>query len=76
MANCTMPHAFGFHAWFEAKFGDLCARHDEAYSNGENRKQADLSLAAGIMVRGYPALAFITYMFVRSAGLLHYKRVI
>lgn len=74
MANCTMPRAFGFHAWYEAKFGDLCRKHDEQYAAGVPRHIADQHFVAGIILRGYPALAFLTYLFVRVVGRFHYTR--
>lgn len=76
MANCTMPHALGFHAWFEAKFGDLCAAHDAAYASGADRYQADLDFCAGVMRRGYVTLSVLSYIFVRGVGRFHYRRAV
>lgn len=74
MAKCTLPHAFGFYAWFEAKFGDLCFDHDQAYAAKCNRRAADCVLAGRIFARGYVVLALLTYFFVRTVGYLHYPR--
>lgn len=71
-----MPRAFGFHAWYEEKFGDLCKQHDHHYTTAYPRKQADLELTAGIVLRGYPALALLTYIFVRGIGWKHYRKPI
>ena len=71
--SCTMPKVLGFHRWFQDRFGDLCKAHDEAYEARLDRKQADIILAAGIALRGYPVLGILCYVSVRLCGKFHYK---
>jgi len=70
--KCTFPYVPKFRAWFNEKFGDLCDLHDTQYRTGYPRKQADIELSASILLRGYPVLAFFTYIFVRTFGFFHY----
>lgn len=73
MGSCTMPGALGFRRWFEDRFDDLCREHDRDYRDRVDRRTADLKLAASIMLRGYPVMSFIVYIFVRLFGHLHYR---
>lgn len=71
---CTFPRAFGFHTWFESKFGDLCRLHDLHYAMGVlPRKKADCKLAAGIIDRGYFTLGIAAYIAVRIFGVTRYR---
>lgn len=74
MGACTLPRVLGFKKWFDARFGDLCESHDAMYDAAFPRKQADLILCSGVMIRGYPALAIAAYIVVRAFGWLHYNR--
>jgi hypothetical protein len=71
---CTLPKIPWFRDWFNRKFGDLCELHDFNYQSRYPRKKADIELCASIMLRGYPVLAFLTYVFVRIIGCWHYYR--
>jgi hypothetical protein len=74
MPRCTMPWMPWFRAWFNRKFGDLCEIHDFNYKSKYNRKKADIELAAGILLRGYPFMALLAYIFTRTIGWFHYER--
>ena len=75
MPRCTMPWMpFRFRDWFNRKFGDLCEQHDFNYKSGYNRAMADRELTSAILLRGYPFMALLTYIFVRTIGRFHYAR--
>lgn len=75
MPYCTVPAIFGLRHWFETRFGGLCKQHDEYYAVGDlPRFKADCLLMAGMVNKGYPVLAFGTFLFVRVFGIFHYKR--
>jgi hypothetical protein len=72
-SHCTLPSVFGFKDWFNQRFADLCFMHDMMYETKVNRKEADCWVASHIMLRGYPFLAFLTYISVRLIGWMHYN---
>lgn len=76
LVRCTLPHAFGLYDWFEARFGDLCAQHDRDYAARINKKTADNKLISGMVLRGYPLLGFVTWLFLLTIGQFHYRRPI
>lgn len=69
---CTIPTIFGLRDWFETRFGDLCEEHDRRYIEREGtQRDADLAMCAGMVERGYPLLAGVTYwLFFRTIGWL------
>lgn len=74
MPVCSMPKIPWFRDWYEKSFKDLCLKHDLAYKNQEPRRKADLEFMAGIVLRGYPLLAFISYYFIRVVGYWNYRK--
>lgn len=76
MPRCTMPYIPKFRNWFNDRFGDLCDIHDFNYKSRYNRKLADIELAAAILIRGYPLMAMLTYIFTRTIGYIEYNKPI
>lgn len=70
--KCTIPAIFGLREWFESRFGDLCAAHDESYIAQEGgelaRFRADYALAKGMWQRGYWWLALPTQVLLSTVG--------
>lgn len=67
---CTMPKLpFGFRAWYNQKFGDLCRQHDfdyaQGYESGGCKLCSDFRFVLGVARRGYPFLALLTLLFVQ-----------
>lgn len=60
---CTMPKIPWFRDWFEAKFGDLCEKHDLQYASittVEDKIQSDFWFAKEVALRGYMFLAILS----------------
>lgn len=70
---CTIPKIFNFRKLFENKFGDLCKQHDIEYKYRRiSRKESDYKMYIGMKQKGYPILAFLTYIILRSFGWIYY----
>ncbi len=74
MPKCSMPFVPFIRPWFNAKFGDLCEKHDFNYDSRYPRKKADIEFAASIMLRGYPFMVLLVYVFVRVFGWSKYPK--
>lgn len=71
---CTIPKIFGFREWFENHFGDLCEIHDIQYiEKNITRKDSDLQFVRGMRNRGYPILAFFSYLVIRPVGWFYWN---
>jgi len=62
----------GFGKWYESRFSDICALHDEAYLKRVWRLkcEADLIFVAAMSKRGYPFLGAISLFFFVTLGTL------
>jgi hypothetical protein len=75
--KCTVPKLFGFREWFEERFGDLCAAHDDAYVNRSGSQiAADWVFAKGMWQRGYGWLAIPSFIVIASFGWLYWYDIL
>jgi hypothetical protein len=72
MARCTIFRWFGIQKWFDARFEDLCAAHDDAYVIRKWRVKlvADFELAKGFVAKGYFWLGLLSLPYTLILGTL------
>lgn len=70
MANCTVPKWFGVQAWFDARFSDLCDKHDSLYQIGcpFMKFYGDFWLAVQFARRRYYLISFFSLPYTLILG--------
>jgi hypothetical protein len=64
-----VPKILGFRAWFESRFGDLCALHDLAYIHRAGwRIVVDYTFAKNMWLAGYWWLAIPSFILICAVG--------
>jgi hypothetical protein len=72
--SCSAPNIFGFRAWFEKRFKDLCDIHDEEYllRLWKRKVSSDFSFCAAVASRGYCFLAYASFIYFVTLGTVYW----
>jgi hypothetical protein len=73
--TCTVPKLLKIQDWFDTRFGDLCATHDQLYvlRTWKMKLYADCWIAGEFCKRGYCTIGLLSLPYNLAFGSIYWK---